>query len=368
MADPKTISASKIAYHRGCPLARAFRYEEIDGKKLEKPPTSPALAFGIKIHYMADQLYKKKQKGEIVVGVPKWETVDKCIGAWKFNWGTVMRDGICRNDTVKFKSEAEKWTYYWAGVHILKGFYNKMVSLPWPEGTEKDYRTEFAGEKVVAKIDRLDIRKENGELKHIISDYKTDRLSPEASTFLLHRSPQFTLYSKIYEQMHGIKPSMQLIHMRTGKAFKTARNQGDYDYLEALVKQVAKSIRNDEILPFFGFHCNMCGYKENACKDYGIGVDGKLKALEEAMKTSPEISDWISFDVEKPQLKLFDKILEKIPKSLGWVRTETEKIFADCIMMKDTIEEIGVDSLEFISAMQEPPEEEELENLEEEKK
>jgi hypothetical protein len=348
--DPKVISASKMAFYRGCPLAYVFKYEQ-----KVKVPTVPAAAFGVAIHYMADQLYKKKEKGEIVVGIPKWGDVDKCLGSWDFLWRqSIMAKEECRKSKVVFKSEMEKWTYYWTGQRILKGFYNKMVTLPWPTGTEKDYRTEIAGEKVMAKIDRLDIREEKGELRHIITDYKTDRISPAADTFLLHRLPQFTLYSRVYEELTGIKPHMEELHMRSGKSFKTIRNQEDYNYLTALIRKVANDIRNEEIIPYFGFHCNMCHYKKDECKKYGVGVDGKLKALEIAMQTSPEIDDWLSFDVENKQIPLFEKVLSKIPKSLGWIRSTLDNVFADYIMMKDTIEEIGVDSAGFLSALQQP--------------
>ena len=359
MADPKELSASKIAFYRGCPQACRFMYIGIDGKRILAPKPAPAV-FGADIHYLADLLYKKKKKGEIVHGVPKWESVDSCIGTWKYRWFNVMKTQQSRNLPVVFKSDMEKWNYYWTGVRILKGFYNKMVTLPWPAETESTYRGEVAGQKVMARIDRLDIREEENELRHIITDYKTDRSSPEKNTFSLHRSPQFTLQSYLFEKKTGIRPHMILHHMRSGKGFKTRRNDGDYEYLEAIVKDVSEGFKNDRFVPFFGFHCNMCQYREYPCREYSMGVDGKLKALEEAMKTSPEIADWISYDVEKPQAELFENILEKIPKSIEWIKSALEGIFSDYLMMKDTIEEIGLDSLDFISAMNTHPDEDDL--------
>jgi len=360
MADPKTISASRVSFYRGCPLAYYFKYEYKDkNNKKIVVPISPSLAFGVEIHYMADQLYKKTKNKVILKGVPKWEDTGKCLGTWWYRWGLVSKDQLCRKKPVKFSSEAEKWRYHWDGVRILKGFYNKMSKMPWPEETEARYECEISGEKAMAKIDRLDIREEGGELKHTISDYKTDRKSPESSTFLLHRLPQFTLYSYAYEKNKGIRPSLNLIHLRSGKAFKTKRNEGDYEYLEAIVKDIAQGIRNDKFVPFFGFHCNMCDYRDSPCREYGIGVDGKLKALEEAMKTSPEISDWLSFDVEQPKRthsKLFENILENLPKSKPWIRKELEKIFADYSFLKKTLEDTSAErQYEFINAMKNEP-------------
>ena len=360
MADPKTISASKVAFYRGCPLACYFRYEYRDknDKKLIVP-ISPPLAFGVEMHYMADQLYKKKEKGKLVKGVPKWADVDKCIGMWGYRWRLISAEKKCRGIPVKFSSEGEKWMYYWDGVKILKGFYNKMITLPWPAETETRKDSEIGGEKVMAKIDRLDLREENGDLQQIISDYKTDRKSPIKSTFLLHRLPQFTLYSYVHEKNTGIRPHLSLLHLRSGKAFKTRRNNGDYEYLEAIIKDTADSIRKDRFVPFFGFHCNMCDYRDYPCREYGMGVDGKLKALEESMKTAPEIADWLSFDVEQKSREpsdIFDNILANLPKSKPWIGKELEKIFSENSFLKRTLEETSAErQFEFINAMKNEP-------------
>jgi hypothetical protein len=321
MADPKIISASKIACYRECPLAFSFQYYGVDGKRLQTPK-HPAAAFGSEIHYMADQFYKKKSKGEIVVGTPKWADVEKCIGTWKWRWLTVMKTNESMGGKVNFSSEEQKWVYYWEGVNILKGYYQKMCSLPWPLETEKRYNIEIAGEKAMAKIDRLD--RVDGEL--IVTDYKSDKISPEKNTFLLHRSPQFTLYSYAIEQTFHEKPGMVFLHLRSGKGIKTKRGKEDYDYLENLVRTTAQGIRNDNFVPFYGFHCGMCGFRDNACRENCIGADSKLKALEHAFLTTPEIANWISFPVPKKKFEdRFDRILKNVEKP--WVKTELMKIF-----------------------------------------
>ncbi len=298
MAEVGKLSPSKITNYEGCKMAYFLRYIEH-----VKVPTNIRLVFGKSIHYILEQFYIKNYKSD--------ESFSKY---WKYNWfstiagefldekrkksliikeylvkkdpvngdfilkmGNHVDFGICENVPGVF------FGYMKLGENILKRFYNKHKHLPPPLHTElsfgvkKDDDLNINGHLIRGVFDRIDKIDE----RMYITDYKTDKSSPENDSFILHRHPQFTIYSYIFRKIFKRKEKALLYyHLRSGKAYKTHRSEKDYDYIKKLLDDVSEGIFNDRFTPFYGFHCNFCDLKV-PCEDYAIDYHGGPKIYEE---------------------------------------------------------------------------------------
>jgi len=296
MAEIGKLSISKITTYMGCSLAHYLKYVVH-----EKVPTNVRYAFGKAIHYMLEGFYKKNYKSP-----------DSFAGYWNHYWGM-----LASGDNLKGKQKLElKLTeyplkngnflkignhieygedpvgiffgYMKLGQSILKKFYvrhipeknpiildrNPPIALEQGFGVKKTEPFEIDGIKMTGYIDRID---KNKNKEFFISDYKTDKKCPEDNSFILHRHPQFTLYSYVFRKKYNAKEKAILYyHLRTGNVFKTHRNEKDYDYLRALINVVAEGITNDKFTPFYGFHCSFCDYQV-ACEKYTLDNHGGPK-------------------------------------------------------------------------------------------
>ncbi len=317
MAEIKKLSSSKITTYKGCPFAYYLKYE-----KHEKIPTNVRYAFGKGIHYMLEEFYKKNYKSPESFG-----------NFWKYYWGMLasgenlkgkqkrqlklnefpMKNGnvLKLGDHIDYGNDPAGvfFGYMKLGEDILKKFYKRHISEKDPEnksrkipiaiekgfGVKKNEPFRINGINMIGYIDRID-RDFKG--KYFISDYKTDKKTPEDGAFILHRHPQFTLYSYAFRELFQEKEEAILYyHLRSGKVFKSHRNEKDYDYMKRLIDDVAEGITQDRFTPFYGFHCNFCDYKV-ACGKYSFEYqEGPRKDLGNKTRIANEFKDW---DIDPP--------------------------------------------------------------------
>ncbi len=190
------------------------------------------------------------------------------------------------------------------GIKILKPFYEHNKKLPKPIMVEEDfgkYNLQFEGCKLRGKWDRAD----EIDGKIVITDYKTDFFSPAMNTFLLHRLPQFTFYALAWKMKYGNIPHLAMHHLRSGQVFKTRRREDDFEYLRDVIVKTKERILSGDFTPFYGFHDKLCDFQPECRKD-SIGLGSKLKRLENALKTEPEIYRKFSYEVPESCVRISD--------------------------------------------------------------
>ena len=330
MAEVGKLSASKLTTYKGCSLAYYLQYVAH-----EKVPTAIRMVFGKEIHYMLEKFYKKNYKspetfvnsffykfkssiaGDFLKGKEKENLIVKEIPYTIKN--SKNREGEERilriGDHVSFGNSDDEvikklvFGYGNLGASICKRFFIRHKSLKPPIRTEMSFGVkktepfEINGHFIRGVFDRID-KNPNG---YYITDYKTDKSSPGIDSFILHRHPQFTLYSYAFRELFERKEKAILYyHLRSGDIFKTHRSEKDYDYIKKLLDEVAEGIDKDVFVPFYGFHCNFCDYKA-ACEKYSIphhggpriDLQGKIKGAEKFSDWDVEIPDWMEMQVEE---------------------------------------------------------------------
>lgn len=317
MAEVGKLSPSKITTYKGCSFSYYLKYV-----LHEKVPSNVRLAFGKGVHYMLDRFYDVNYKSQ-----------DSFVKYWRYYWtkdiaGDFLKGKEKKNlQTQEFQLKNDYlvkignhfdlgpepigvfFGYMKTGENILRRFYTRHKPLPSPLkkessfGVKKDEPFNIDGIPVRGVFDRID-KTEKG---YYITDYKTDKNSPEKDSFVLHRNPQFTIYSYAFREIFGEEENAILYyHLRSGDIFRTHRSEKDFDYIKRLVNEVAEGISNDYFAPFYGFHCNFCDLKV-ACEKYSINhkggpridLEGKIigaKKFEEWDNSN--IPDWIQDQIE----------------------------------------------------------------------
>lgn len=314
MADSGKLSATKIGYYKGCPLAFFLKYVEH-----EKVPTNVRFVFGKGIHYMLERFYKVNYKSP-----------DSFAGYWKFYWISSVAGDFLKGKQKRELTVTEHPTkkgsikigdhvdlgpdpvgllfgYMRLGENILKRFYTRHKDKPPPLskeasfGVKNDEPMEIGGHLIRGVFDRID----KNEQGYYVTDYKTTKKSPEENSFVLHRDPQFTLYSYAFRKLFGQEENSVLYyHLRSGTLLKTHRSQKDYDYICKVLDEVVEGVEKDVFTPFYGYHCGYCDY-QIACEKYSIpyhggpriDLEGKIKHAK-IFDWDAEFPDWIEMQTE----------------------------------------------------------------------
>jgi len=310
------LSASKISTYEGCSMAYFLKYI-----MHEKVPENIRLTFGKSMHSMLESFYDLNYKssksfvkkwlymwhgtiaGDFLKGKQKKELMVKEFRLGKdyvFRVGNHINIGLdygYDNEPDEETLERARQIYYGhfnLGSTILKRFYDaykereKPIATELALGRKKNEIVNVNGHQFIVILDRID--KINGN--YYIGDYKTDMASPGHDSFILHRSPQFTLYSNVFRMLFGVDESAMLYyHLRSGEIFETHRSQKDYDYLFKLIDKVSDGIENKRFVPFYGFHCKYCELK-SPCEKYAIDYHGGPRLdLEERLKKAKKF-EW----------------------------------------------------------------------------
>jgi hypothetical protein len=293
----REMSASMLTTLFGCSLAFYFQYIQH-----ERVPQSDNLAFGAAIHYMLQLFYKKNFKSaETFANFWKGYWMRKVFSPELDNRGKPVRekgrvvfkkgpDGkpVVSPEIRWFDPKSGPFVYMNIGAGILKNFYTRHKGKPSPIAFEKPFRKlKFNGHLLRGVWDRID-KSEEGFL---ITDYKTNKGCPtdERELALLHRHPQFTIYSLAFREVYGkTERDILFYHLRSGRIIKTRRSQGDFDYLASMLDKAQRTIEEGDYTPFYGFHCKFCDFLAGPCRTTGIGVDAKLKEIVRKGEEKPE--------------------------------------------------------------------------------
>jgi len=356
MAKDLRLSVSKMTTYEGCPFAYYLKYE-----RHEKVVEPVVLTFGKTVHRMLDIFYDKNYKSEDSFAnsfVYEWFAAcsgDRLKGKAREglkvkeypNLKDPNKDPLRLSNHIQFGWDESKigdneifWGYLSSGKAIMKKFYNQYKGKEAPFLKEKSYTLDIEGHtgkkhRVIVIFDRIDER-EDGSL--IISDYKTDKTSPgenQGKSVLLHRHPQFTLYSLAFRQLieegrivpkHGGTKEDALFfhHVRSGKMFKTHRSEKDFDYIRTVLDKVSSGIELDRLTkrftPLYGYHCNGCMYKV-PCQKYSVDHGGPRIDLEGRIKTAHEV-EW---DYELPgDASWLDKDIETLRASMPLEKSDQQ--------------------------------------------
>lgn len=331
MTNPGKMSASKLTTYKGCSMAYWLRYVAH-----EKTPSNVRLVFGKSIHYMIERFYKMNYKsdesfanffkrywfmqisGENLKGKAK-ENLKVTEFPTKTNPIKIGSHIEIGQNIPNYNPVGAFFYYMKEGGRILKIFYNRHIHEKRGDapnrkppihnefgfGIKKSEPFKINGHLVQGFIDRID--EMNGEW--YITDYKTDKNTPRTDSFILHRHPQFTIYSLAFREIFGKKEKAILYyHLRTGKVLKTHRSEKDFDYVKGLIDEVVEGVINDKFTPFYGFHCNFCDLKV-ACEKYSSGhhggpridLEGKIRPAEEFKEWDPDVpeeAEWTNIQSE----------------------------------------------------------------------
>lgn len=324
MADPGKLSSSKITTYKGCSLAYYLQYVEH-----ERIPVNVRLAFGQAIHYMLKLFYKRNFKspesfakywkyywfstvsGEFLKGKQK---ADFSVEEFELKNGFVLKIGNHIN--LGPEPVGVFFGYKKLGENILEAFYRKHkdrarpIAVEKPFGIKKGEEITINGHRIRGVFDRIDRILRDSKECYYITDYKTDKNSPEQDSFTLHRNPQFTIYSYAFRELFGVKEEALLYyHLRKMRRLETHRSEKDYDYLKGLLDEVVEGIAKDKFVPFYGFHCNFCNYKPT-CEKYSVTYHGGPRIdLEGKIKSARTFDEW---DI-------------KLPEEAGWLETQAEE-------------------------------------------
>ena len=272
MAEVGKLSASKINLWNKCPYA--YRLNYVDHIKVAR---AAYLFFGIQIHHMLDEFYKKDFK-----------SAESIANAWRFRWRSVVAGDFLK-DKERQTLEVEEYPYtlkrsgavidirvgnhirFWGeaddvisqffmyrdlGEFILRGFYERHKPQGKPLATEERVYFDFSGYPMVAVLDRVD--EKDGDF--YVTDYKTNRDQP--TTLDLQELPQLTIYSAAFRHEYGtIESSMLFYHLRSGKVLVTHRDEEDFDTLEQICVEVSKGITQERFgRNFIEDDCRFCDF------------------------------------------------------------------------------------------------------------
>lgn len=304
MANAGKLSATKLATYEGCSLVYFLKYIAH-----EKVQVNARLLFGKHIHYMLEDFYKKNFKSEesfVNSGKYRW----RALASGEFLKGKQKENLVTKIHKLNNGYELKIGNHvnfgenpvgiYFAfrnlGNSLLESFYRKHKGKKPPKkvefafGVRNDSPFKINGHLVRGAIDRID----NLNKTWYITDYKTDKKSPEENNFILDRNPQFTIYSYAFREIFQEKEDAILYyHLRSGKVFKTKRTEKDFDYLKSLLDKVSEGVSREIFIPFYGFHCNFCDYQE-ACANYSIDYKGNPKINKKRKNLQTKISDdWV---------------------------------------------------------------------------
>ena len=286
-SESLVFSPTKVGLWKDCPFAYYLRYN------LKKKPKIPIYnALGRTIHYMLKLFYEKNFKSEESF-VNCWkhyfrmymagdflsknkDEIEKRVVEVKFANGDEGEIVVASDFLIFDLNDEEVKRTFWGALHagqsMLTQFYRKHISDDKPLTTEKQLRTNFRGYNLLGVIDK--IVEEDG--KKIIVDYKTTRREP--SNMELNKGWQFTFYSLLFRLNYDEdEDSLVIEHLRTGKEFKTTRNEGDFDNLEEVLDEMSDSIIREKFNPNFNYRCRSCLYRTICEEIHHINIDEKIK-------------------------------------------------------------------------------------------
>lgn len=230
----RALSHTQMSMYLRCP--QQWKQKYVDGRE-EEP--KPYLTLGSAVHRALEVFYDRR------VAAPA--SLEEMEAAFDEEF-----------DPEAFESEEEAERARADGLAMVRAFHEEHAPAFAPAfHVESTLRFELAGERVVAKLDRVD-RTDDGGLR--VVDYKTGK------PFTLDRveeDPQLTLYQVAAERKLGMPvESLVLYHVPSQTPLESGRRgPEEIDRLRKRVRRVAEGIRREEYEPDPGPYCEWCDFR-----------------------------------------------------------------------------------------------------------
>jgi RecB family exonuclease len=157
----------------------------------------------------------------------------------------------------RFEDPLQFELYRKQGLQQLGDFVDLRAAEPVPQviATEKFFQFEVSGVRVIGRMDRVD---QNGAAL-IVTDYKTGSPRSEEDA---EKSLQLSIYAAAARrEWDSLPSSLSFYNLETNEAATTVRTEEQIRETEALIREVAESIRAGQFDAKPGFHCKWCGFR-----------------------------------------------------------------------------------------------------------
>lgn len=282
MGERLQLSPTALRLYQECPQKFSFSSQP-ELSELKKLTDYPRLC-GSEVHRHIAQLHKPTKDNRPFY----FKSKRSAIGSWCNRWKRAV-EGALANSTLLFASQEETERYKKIGVGCIGNYWEANFGQPRPLEIETRHSVRLPnGLDLLGIFDQ--VRRpplewvaahrpeivENGRLKDgydqaIIMDFKTqyssfdpEKFSPEEQIrlqFSLHESLQPTVYTFLYQGVHGKKPvGFVLCHLRSGKTFFTYREEEDYQVLFEIIDHVVENSEAQSFPKHVTDYCARCEF------------------------------------------------------------------------------------------------------------
>ncbi len=229
-----TLSATRLETYNTCPLKFKIQSEW----NIPDEPV-PAMQFGNAVHTALKGYYD-------AVCAERPITRDALLAVF-----------LEQLSVSRFEDPLQLELYRKQGLQQLGDFFDLRAAEPVPQvvATEKFFQFEVAGVRVIGRMDRVD---RNGDAL-IVTDYKTGSPRSEEDA---EKSLQLSIYAAAAKREWSSLPaSLSFYNLETNEAATTVRTEEQIRETEALICEVAGSIRAGQFEAEPGYHCRWCGFR-----------------------------------------------------------------------------------------------------------
>lgn len=258
LAPPRSLSPSKVAAFKNCPLA--FRLSAID--RIPQPPSAPA-TLGTMVHRALELLFCHSPE-------------DRHVGTALECLQLAHEEMQLESDFVELNLDADGQRAFLADATALVQRYFDLEDprAIRPIGLELLLEAKLAGLLLRGIIDRLELD-ENGGL--VVTDYKTGRVPSVVSE--QSRLGGVHFYAFLCEEVFGQRPSrIQLLYLSKPVAIITEPSPQSTRALRqrttAIWQAIERACQRDDFRPHPSPLCGWCSY-QHLCPAMGGGAEAQ---------------------------------------------------------------------------------------------
>jgi DNA helicase-2/ATP-dependent DNA helicase PcrA len=237
--EPLTLSFYQIEDFLTCPL----KYKYIHILKIPVLPHH-AIIYGSALHAAVSEFYRRKISGSLMNDK---EIIEIFLGAW-VNEGFISRE----HEEMRQK----------AGMDALRRFVNndRLTSII-PSNIEKSFSYTLGPNKIVGRIDRVDILPNNNA---VIVDFKSSEVqNQEEADKKARESRQLKIYASAWLRTEGKLPErLELYFLESGLVGQAVSEPVMVEAIEELISKVADEIRQQDFpARHNAWACGYCPYR-----------------------------------------------------------------------------------------------------------